>query len=405
MPSFEKLKKLYGTSTGDAKSLGQIRKEQSDMIMETTWDGDLQSRTAYLYDFFHDSEPDLMHGLHSSTDPLKTAVKIKFIVHSHNSDGKDQVSYHIQFQPSYECNVDYYEQHFHKRYGAEFPLGLYIDIPDGKGVFRRWLIVEDGSRFDLSFDKYCVYPINYHLRWVEDDGKQRVLRSMWGVERMRNSYNAGIYSDRVFTRVENQTVIWLPMNSISEKIFYDQRFIVSAPVACPLTWSVSKVENTLPFGINRLVLYQDAFDRDVDYVNLETGEMYANYYSSSIVPQEPDQVPVEGPYGQIKVSTKNIRVGGGYKTIRVLWFNADGTEIKDIRVGAEQWRFQIDGSAADPSLVDVKAATDSNGAPIANAIKLRFMGGYEYLTKLLNVAVETPDKTINASFELEILSL
>ena len=405
MSSFTMLKELYQIPSGEVKTLGQIRKEESDLIIESTWDGDPQSRVAYIYDYFHDSEPNLMHGLHPADDPLKAKVKIKFIVHSHNSDGKDQVSYHIQFQPSYECNVDYYEKVFHKRYGAEFPLGLYIDIPDGKGIYRRWLIVEDGSRFDLSFDKYCVYPVNYHLRWVEDDGKTRTLRSMWCVERMRNSYNAGIYSDRVFTRVENQTVVWLPMNSITEKLTYDQRFIVSAPISCPLTWSVSKVENTLPFGVNRLVLYQDSFDRDVDYVNLETGEMYANYYSSSITPNIPGSTPPGELFGQIQVTTKNIRVGGGYKTIKVTWHDSDGAILPDVTVDTNCWTFSIDGVSLDSSIIDVIPLTDTNGAPVPNAIRVKFQGDYSYLTKILRVTVTEPINAIKASFDLEILSL
>lgn len=404
MPSFAELKKIYESPCGAVKTLGQIRKEHSDMFMESTWDGDLQSVTAYFYDYFHDSEPDLNYNLNSPKDPLKVPIPIKFIVHSHNSDGKDQVSYHIQFKPSYRCNIDYYDQVFRKRYGAEFPLGLYCDIPDGKGVYRRWLVSEDGSRFDLSFDKYCVYPVNYHLRWVEDSGDERTLRSMWGVERLRNSYNAGVYTDRVFTRVENQTVIWLPMNSISEKLTYDQRLIVSAPIECPLTWSISKVENTLPMGINRLVLYQDTFDRSTDYVNLETGEMYANYYASSVTPELEDKEQLDLVYGQILVSTQNIRVGGGYKTIRVKWLEFDGTELNSIKAMPSQWSFTIDGKDVS-NLVDVKPINSDEGRILENAIRIKFTGDYSYLTKNLNVAVYSSDRKIKAEKDLEIKSL
>lgn len=402
MPSFNTLKHLNLSADNRQKTLGRIRQEQSEMIMESTWDGDPQSCIAYIYDYFHDNEKELDYGLHPQNDPLKIAVPIKFIVYSHNSDGSDQVSYHIQFKPSYVCSVDYYEDMYEKKYGSQFPVGLYIDIPDGKGIYRRWLIAEDASRFDFTFNKYSVYPVNYNLRWVEDNGKDRYLRQMWAVERMRNSYNAGIYTDYVFTRVENQTVIWLPMNSISDKLAYNDRLIVSAPIDCPITWSISKIENTLPFGINKIVLYQDAFHRDTDYVNLETGEMYANYYASPVTPEQSIEDQIS--YGKIKVSTDNIKIGGGYKTIQVIWNDESDDSLESNDVFEDAWAFSIDGNDA-ASLISVKNVLDADGSPIPNVVRIKFDGGYNYLSKKLTVTVRSSDGNVTISKELEITSL
>lgn len=404
MPSLSKLKKLYDKRDNQAMTLGEIRRGKSNLIIESTWEGDPQSRKAYIYDYFHDSEADLTYKLNPQEDSKKTPIPIKFIVHSYNSDGKDQVSYHIQFKPSYICSVDYYEKSYEKRYGAQFPIGLYIDIPDGKGLYRRWLIVEDGSRYNLSFDKYCVYPTNYLLRWIDDSNGSRIYRHMWAVERMRNSYNAGVYTDRVFTRVENQTVIWLPMNSISEKLTYDKRLIVSAPIDCPLTWSISKVENTLPYGINRLVLYQDSFDRNRDYVNLATGEMYADYYSSYVSPTLPSTSPHNDVYGNIIVSTQNIRIGGGHKTIQVQWKNPDGSKNNSIKSWINDWIFLIENMDVS-NLIDIVPVYDSDNNPLPNVIRIRFLGDYNYLTKVLTIKVHKPDGDGTASIGLEILSL
>lgn len=396
MPSFESLKRVSGAP----KTLGQVRRDNSNLIMEATWDGDPQSRIAYLYDYFHDSEPNLSYNLSSNHDVLKREVPIKFIVHSHNSDGNDQVSYHIQFKPSYSCDIDYYDEMFHRRYGAEFPIGLYIDIPDGKGIYRRWLIVEDGSRYDLSFDKYCVYPVNYQLMWVEEKNDCRMLRKMWSVERMRNSYNAGTYTDKIFTRVENQTVIWLPMNPISDKIAYDDRFIVSAPIECPLTWKVSKLENTLPFGINRLVLYQDPFDQNVDYVNLKTGEMFANYYSSTLPPKE--HVLKQG-YGEIISASKEIKVAGGYKTLRAAWFDKTGADVSDT-VEEVQWNFMVDDVSVTDQ-VETMELSDTDGNPVKNFIKVKLPLDYNLVTKVLTVKATAVPLQTTATLNLEILSL
>lgn len=404
MPSLSKLKEIYRNQDGSAVSLGEIRSEASDLIMESTWDGDPQSRIAYIYDYFHDNESSMAYKLNSPKDSLKIPVHIKFIVHSYNADGKDQVSYHIQFKPSYSCSLDYYEQSYEKKYGAQFPIGLYIDIPDRKGSYRRWLIAEDGSRYDLPFDKYCVYPTNYLLHWIDESGSSRLLRHMWAVERMRNSYNAGVYTDRVFTRVENQTVLWLPMNSISEKLTYDKRLIVSAPIDCPLTWAVSKVENTLPYGINRLVLYQDTFNRDIDYVNLDTGEMYADYYLSPISPTLPSDSSVSGIHGNMIVSTKNIRVGGGHKKVQVQWMNPNGSENKSITTMINDWNFSIDNNDVS-NLVDMIPVYDSDNNILPNVIKIQFLGDFNYLTKILMVEAHNPAGDEKAYIGLEILSL
>lgn len=210
--------------------------------------------------------------------------------------------------------------------------------------------------------------------------------------------------DRVFTRVENQSVIWLPMNSISEKLAYDQRLIVSAPMDCPITWKISKLENTLPLGINHVVLYQDPFDRDKDYVNLETGEMFADYYATNIIPIDEPRITVKPSlYGEIEVPTGNIRIGGGYKTIQVSWFNQNGDPL-DIESGIGDWSFFVgDEDAAD--LLDIREAFDSDGNLVPNAVKVKFTGGYEYLTKILRTRVVAPGHNIYAEKTLEIMSL
>ena len=45
MPSLDLYKKLH-----TATSIGQVHKQESDMIMEATWDTDINTRVCYLYD-------------------------------------------------------------------------------------------------------------------------------------------------------------------------------------------------------------------------------------------------------------------------------------------------------------------------------------------------------------------
>ena len=43
----------------------------------------------------------------------------------------------------------------------------------------------------------------------------------------------------------------------------------------------------MPFGIQKLTIYTAFWNEHTDYVNLETGEMYANYFDSEIAPTDP----------------------------------------------------------------------------------------------------------------------
>lgn len=162
---------------------GMARKEQSDKIMNWTWKRDLQSRVCYLYDYYHDDEPDKNYNLHPNQSRCKTPIDVKYIVNSYNSDGKDQVSYHIQFRPNQECNVDYYEDNFVKRCGATFPIGLYIDIPDDKKIYRRWLIIENANTYDPQFITWSILPCDYRFCWIYKNQKYK----MWGVSRSQSS--------------------------------------------------------------------------------------------------------------------------------------------------------------------------------------------------------------------------
>jgi len=60
--------------------------------------------------------------------------------------------------------------------------------------------------------------------------------------------------------IENQRKAILPMNSISETIFYNQRFLISAPISEPLAWRLTKVEDIFPKGVRRLTFAADTYN-------------------------------------------------------------------------------------------------------------------------------------------------
>lgn len=187
VPTYESYKNML-MSRGS--SIGDIRKSYADMVMESTWGSDIQSKICYIYDYFHDDSPWLAKGM-TYDDTTKTKIDAKFIVTQYNTLSKDQVEFHLMFKPSqpvsfYECDeLFYYEKDFVKRYGAEFPIGLYCDIPDDRGIYRKWLICS--AEYGNQFIKYSVLPCTYYLHWIEERNGLRFKRKMWVSTRSQNS--------------------------------------------------------------------------------------------------------------------------------------------------------------------------------------------------------------------------
>lgn len=404
MPSLETARRVASMKNNGAKTIGQIHKEESDWLMENTWDNDIQSKVCYIYDYFHDDQLHLKdHMTYENT--TKTRIDAKFIIKSYQSIDKDQVEYYIQFKPSQPLEFSendelyYFETDYRKRYGIEFPIGLMIDIPDEKGVYRKWLIAqrEEGNQFL----KFLILPCNFHLMWIEKNGQERIKRKMWCVLRSQNSYNSGVYTNYTTTKMENQDKCWLPLNSITEKIWYtndeskNMRVLVSALTENPTAWIISKVENAQPLGLQKLTFYQSEFNPHTDYVNLETGEMFADYYDSNIEPTDPSiQIPAPSTtYGKITASSSTIKVGGSYKTLTLKLYDVDNNEVTDNYSDAVfNWTCSVTDGNETTVLTD--KVTWLNGMSV-NQKKIKFPDNRSYLDKVLDIkCVVTTDKGI-----------
>ena len=408
MPSLQTARRVANAKNNGAKTIGQIYKEQSDWAMEQTWWNDPQSKVAYIYDYFHDDQPEIKdHMTYENT--TKTRIDIKFIVKSYQSMDKDQVDYYIQFRPDEKFDFTekdelyYYEKDFHKKYGADYPIGMMIDIPDDRGIYHKWLICRDEPA--NQFPKFLILPLNYRLYWIEQDGDKRYKRNMWCAIRMQSSYTSGSYVDKVFSRPDNQTKLWFSMNSITEKFWYsddndkNMRLIVSAPIKEPVTWRITKCENAQPLGIQKLTLYQDRFNEHTDYVNLETGEMYANYFDSEIAPTDPS-TPTTPPSSitvRISASTSTIKVGGSYKNLTVNLFNDSNEDITTEYADATfTWTCSIDDEDWTDK-VTWRAGTEYNQK------KVKFPNDASVIGKILSVKCEIIKD--NLPIESEILPL
>ena len=130
MPSLQTARRVANAKNNGAKTIGQIYKEQSDELMEWTWDNDIQSKVCYIYDYFRDNQPDKNVGM-TYENTTKTKIGVKFIVKTYQSIDKDQVEYYIQFRPSQKVwfeesdELYYFETDYRQKYGIQdFPIGL-----------------------------------------------------------------------------------------------------------------------------------------------------------------------------------------------------------------------------------------------------------------------------------------
>lgn len=178
-------KDMYSRILGGVSTLGRARKKDSDMIMDVTWDGDIQSQVAYFFDYYH-TTPDnrlRLEGFDPSTDSGPVPIEIKFIRNSRKTFEKDAVTHHIQFRPGHQCPIDYYKTAFGDRYNAKYPIGLYCWIRGEDDVYRRWLVVAAADVDENQFPTWEVLKCDNIYRWVKN-GK---FYEFPGVSRSQNS--------------------------------------------------------------------------------------------------------------------------------------------------------------------------------------------------------------------------
>ena len=401
MPTFSSYRRnvLHNGNT-----IGEQRAKEAQKIVDDTWNSDSSSVIGYLYSIEYDDEPTENRGLHPQNSKTKIPVNIKYIINSYQSLDKDNVDYRIQFRPdeNLEELVPYYRKLFEDKAWAEFPIGLYIDIPDEKNVYCRWLIVANANRDNRDFPNYSILKCDFRFQWVYD-GK---LYEQWGVGRSQNSYNSGVWRDYVVETIENQRKFILPFNDDSVNIFYNQRFIISAPTPHPTAWRITKVESNNPMGIMKFTLAQDQFDEHTDFIEKdEHGRvvgMWADYYATKNAPVEDLKdteilsIDNDGDYSEITYSGVDpyVKIKGLYKTLTIKYYNSNEL-LKNQTVG--DWSFNIDGVDAS-ELIDVKIDETK-----PNAIKIKFLGDEKYLNKILLVSNDRD--SIHSELELKILAL
>jgi hypothetical protein len=398
---------------------GQQLKTMADDIMQQTWDNDIQSKQCYIYDYYHDDQFDEgLYGYDPSLSKTKIPVKLKFIVKAYKSAAKDDPEYHIQFEPdawnSMSCKPQWFVDGYQKL-GVEFPVGLLCDIPDDKGVYQKWLIFykEEANQFV----KCGVMKCNYLFMWIKDDGIHRYKRKMWGVDRSQSSYTSGKWSGDKLTVLDNQDKFWLPWNPISAEIKHDQRLFISMLQDEPYVYMISKINNTSPKGVIECTVVQASFNKNSDFVDNDPksptyGEMYADYYSSAIIPEEqvipnteenlPD-IEVNTDILSIEAKTYSIRINGGSKVVYAKILDKDGNDVtNNYDSSLLEWSFSLkdDEFVEDGLIVIDEAYSFKDGNQYK--CKFKFKGDEVYLNERITVTLKVNE--LSASADLDIVS-
>lgn len=396
MPSFDKYKKKLGSP----KTIGKAHKFESDKIMEWTWYNDIDAKIAYFYDQEHDEEFRSSINLHPEKTH-KIPIEIKFFEMEYNSLSKDEVAYHIMFKPSfiYQEHVPYYDEKFVEPLGASWPIGMYLDVADSKGQYNRWLVVGQYRQYSNQFPSYLVLPCDYLLQWVYQGKKYE----SWCVLRSQSSYNSGVWIDYKITSPENQKIVWVPFNDITETLFYDQRLAIGEAREEPITWMLSKVEDTNVRGIARYTFKQDKWNGKTDYIEKdEDGNIigiWCDYYvNGDVVPTPIDEKPAHRIHSAITCSglKPDIKAGGHYKKFTVTFYDED--EVIQHRTG--HWTFTIDGIDVSSKITTLDSSGSTDVA--INQVKAKLEADNNLIGKILVVGFESNDG-IKSEMEINIV--
>lgn len=343
---FDKFKQRHLAS---GESMSKALNMQSDMIMNATFDRDPGFKKVYI-----DGK----------------LVDAKYKVHAYTSlSAGNSIDYYLQFRP-----------------GVYYNPGTYVNIPNRDGKYERWLIVlqDDLPQFPMHYVLKC----DWTLKWVLD-GK---IYSCLGVHRSQLSYNSGLWTDFNFTTPENQTKIWLPTNEVTKTLNYGQRVLISNNELHPIAWELSKVEDTLPFGVTKITFTQTQFDEHRDNAEL----MIADYYATNLDLKHNVNIPPKpiGNHSRIifNGTQQVLKVNGSYKTLTPKFYDRETNEL-DV---TPFWTVKFP-SDDDKDKFDI--FEDGKN------LKIKCLNYYDLIGKVITICLNDETGVMPSTLDLEVVGL
>ena len=186
-------------------NMSEMLRMQSNMVMEQTWDRDPNYRRIYVVK--------VNGGLPQVTEK-HTLVDVKFNVETYQRLTSDEPAYLLQFR------------HGAEKHNSDIAVGSYVYMEDEDGEWKWWLLVALDER--PQFRQYHILECNWTIKWVVNN----TIHSCLAVQRYQNSYSSGLQSGSRITGVDDMTSMWVPTNSSTQTIGYNQRFLLKYPEEC-----------------------------------------------------------------------------------------------------------------------------------------------------------------------------
>ena len=279
-------------------NISEMLRAQSNAVIEQTWDRDPNYRRVYVVK--------VSDGLPKVTID-HVPVDVKFNVETYQRLTSDEPAYLLQFR------------HGAEKHNPDIAVGSYVYMADEDGEWKWWLLVALDER--PQFRQYHILECNWTIKWVVDNN----IHSCLAVQRYQNSYSSGLQSGSRITGVDDMTSLWVPTNSSTQTIGYNQRFLISDVGRVPaLCYEVSKISDTSPIGLIKFSLAQTTFNENTDNVDL----MIADYWASQIEPTElnSDQELTRTVAIHYSGAKPTIKAGGSVKTFTPV-FNVEGVTV------------------------------------------------------------------------------
>ena len=325
-------------------SAGEMLRRQSNAVIEQTWDRDPNARKVYVVKV-DSGLPEVTHE--------HELIDVKFNVKTYSNITSDEPSYWMQFR------------HGEEKRHPDIGIGSYVYMEDEDHEWKWWMIQHLDER--PFFRQYQILECNYVFKWITDGKIYETL----GIQRVQQSYNSGSWDGDRFTFVDNITSAIVPTNNDTVTIGYNHRFMITDPRRpTPLVWSVSKIEDSTPFGLTEFKFTQETYSPTLDNKEL----MLCNYYSSEIEPETPDKTANTHKTAKITYSgTKpTLKVGGNFKTFTASFSNQSAA--------VDRWLISDENG-------DITANTNYVIEYDNNNLKLKVARIYELIGTVLTIKV------------------
>lgn len=325
--------------------MGKALKRQSDVIMDATFHRDIAFRTCYIQDKDTIFPEQTIEGYRkaksvyagkSKYDPKRLKgfkpIEAKYLVKSYYSISGDTIDYYLQFRPNAHGK------------NPNIRVGAYVFIPDDLGIYNLWLIVarDDRPQFPQFYVLRCDFVAKWHISEqdrVNYEGAHIDTGTYfaWAVARIQSSYNSGIWTDYLTTSVENQKKLWLPSNSDTQTIIYNEHITISNNPLRRTSWEVTKVVDTEPDGITKLTLAQQLEygpRDDLSWVNISTNKLsdtehgidydFFQIRTNDKAQHSPiDEPTADGSVISFSGVKPSLKCGGSYKTYTANFYEND----------------------------------------------------------------------------------